>query len=95
MLINVCSVAEVSIWIKNEGTEAYKPDVYGKEVLITRHFTIQGSSSYKIKSAGGKTISTRRDELNAITDHMGIQVGHPTTRLLVHANTNRGRSIIL
>lgn len=73
----LCSQSEVSISIKNQGEEAYKPDIYGKSIIITRKFTKEGSSSYKIKSADGKIISTKRDELSAICDHMNIQVDNP------------------
>jgi structural maintenance of chromosomes protein 6 len=75
------SASEVTIRLKNEGPEAYKPDVYGKSIVITRSFNISGSSGYKIKAlvADGKkyqekVISTKREELNAICDHMSIQV---------------------
>lgn len=63
--------------IKNEGDEAYRPDVYGKSIVITRHFTKSGSSGYKIKSKDGKTISTKKEELASICDHMNIQVDNP------------------
>ncbi|KAL1744412.1 hypothetical protein HDZ31DRAFT_82675 [Schizophyllum fasciatum] len=71
------SVAEVTIMLKNQGDEAYKPHEYGKSIIITRRFTKDGSSSYKIKSKEGRVISTKKDELSAICDHMGIQVDNP------------------
>ncbi|THH10198.1 hypothetical protein EW145_g1501 [Phellinidium pouzarii] len=71
------SAAEVTITIKNEGDDAYRPDAYGKSIVITRRFTKEGSSSYKIKSKDGKTISTKKEELSAICDHMNIQVDNP------------------
>lgn len=73
----LCSAAEVIITIKNEGEDAYKPSVYGKSIVITRKFTKEGNSSYKIKSKDGKTISTKKEELSAICDHMNIQVDNP------------------
>ncbi|KAL6303900.1 hypothetical protein BKA93DRAFT_826310 [Sparassis latifolia] len=71
------SVAEVTVCLKNQGEEAYRPKDYGKTIVITRRFTRQGSSSYKIKSKEGKVISTKREELSAICDHMNIQVDNP------------------
>ena len=76
-LILEFSAAEVTITIKNEGEDAYKPSVYGKSIVVTRRFTKEGNSSYKIKSKDGKTISTKREELSAICDHMNIQVDNP------------------
>ena len=71
------SQSEVSISIKNQGDEAFKPHIYGDRIIVTRKFTKEGSSSYKIKSADGKLVSTKRDELSAICDHMNIQVDNP------------------
>ncbi|KAG2362689.1 P-loop containing nucleoside triphosphate hydrolase protein [Suillus spraguei] len=69
--------SEITISLKNHGEEAYKPKEYGKSIIITRKFTKDGSSSWKIKSKDGKVISTKRDELSAICDHMNIQVDNP------------------
>ena len=67
----------MAIKLKNTGEEAYKHDVYGDSIIVTRRFTKDGSSSYKIKSRDGKVISTKREELSAICDHMNIQVDNP------------------
>ena len=71
------SVAEVSVQLKNQGEEAFKPNEYGKSIIITRRFTKDGGSAYKIKSKEGRVISTKREELQAICDHMNIQVDNP------------------
>jgi hypothetical protein len=71
------SAAEVSIHLKNQGEEAYKHDLYGDSIVITRRFTREGSSSYKIKSRDGKVVSNKREELSAICDHMNVQVDNP------------------
>jgi chromosome segregation ATPase len=71
------SAAEVTIQLKNQGEEAYKYDLYGDSIVITRRFTKEGASSYKIKSRDGKIVSTKREELSAICDHMNIQVDNP------------------
>lgn len=67
----------MTISLKNQGEEAYKPQTYGKSIVITRRFKKDGSSSYKIKSKDGKVISSKREELSAICDHMNIQVDNP------------------
>ncbi|KDR83091.1 hypothetical protein GALMADRAFT_238908 [Galerina marginata CBS 339.88] len=69
--------SEVTIHIKNQGEEAFKPKEYGKTIVITRKFTKEGSSSWKIKSKDNKVISTKKEELAAICDHMNIQVDNP------------------
>jgi len=74
---DLISVSEVTIHLKNQGEEAYKPKEYGKSIHITRRFTKDGSSTWKIKSQDDKVISTKKDELAAICDHMNIQVDNP------------------
>ncbi|KAI0269879.1 P-loop containing nucleoside triphosphate hydrolase protein [Gloeopeniophorella convolvens] len=71
------SAAEVTIHLKNQGDEAYKHDLYGDSIIVTRRFTKEGASSYKIKSKDERLISTKREELSAICDHMNIQVDNP------------------
>ncbi|KAI0357379.1 P-loop containing nucleoside triphosphate hydrolase protein [Trametes cingulata] len=71
------AVAEVTVMLKNQGEEAYRPKDYGRSIVITRRFTKEGASSYKIKSRDGRVISTKREELQAICDHMNIQVDNP------------------
>ena len=67
----------MTVILKNQGEEAYRPKDYGKSIVITRRFTKEGSSSYKIKSKDGRVVSTKREELSAICDHMNIQVDNP------------------
>ncbi|KAG8685281.1 Structural maintenance of chromosomes protein 6, partial [Ceratobasidium sp. 395] len=77
-------VAEVMITLKNEGLDAFRPEVYGKAIRITRRFTDKGSSSYTIKGAKDnykKTISSKKEELTNITDHMNLQVDNPVVVL--------------
>lgn len=72
--------AEVSITLKNGGHEPYKSRTYGDGITITRRFQENGGS-YKIKNADGKTVSTTKAELDAITDHFGVDVDNPMSIL--------------
>lgn len=71
------TAAEVTLTLKNGGHEPFKPNEYGNSIIITRHFTQNGSSSYKLKNQHGKTVSTKREELSAILDHFLIDVDNP------------------
>ncbi|CAO3671505.1 unnamed protein product [Umbelopsis ramanniana] len=75
------SVGQVIVKISNRGSDAYRPDLYGESIIIERRISKDGASGYKIKSASGKTVSTKREELTAICDHMSIQVDNPLTIL--------------
>jgi chromosome segregation ATPase len=90
------SAAEVTIHIKNFGEEAYKASVYGDKIIITRRFTKEGASTWKIQDARKRVVTTKREELAAICDHMNIQVDNPINiltqgrcarRLCVHCLT--------
>lgn len=74
--MQVSRTAEVSITLKNGGHEPYKSKTYGDGITITRRFQENGGS-YKIKNADGKVVSTAKGELDAITDHFGIDVDNP------------------
>lgn len=69
--------SEVTITLKNRGDEAYKHDIYGDSIIITRRFDTKGSSTYKIRAKDGTVISHKKEELSAICDHMNIQVDNP------------------
>lgn len=68
---------DVRLQLRNRGNDGYKPDIYGESIIVERRISLDGGSSYRIKNAKGKTISTKRDDLAAILDHMNIQVDNP------------------
>ena len=39
---------------QNEGSDAYKPDVFGKKIIIERKLQRSGSNTYSIKMKQGK-----------------------------------------
>ena len=70
------SFAEVTIWLKNRGVDAYRPEVYGTSIEIVRRINLDGSGAYKIKSTKTNAIvSTKKEELLLILDQFNIQVG--------------------
>ncbi|KAJ3155633.1 Structural maintenance of chromosomes protein 6 [Geranomyces variabilis] len=75
------SVGTVTVTIRNEGPDAYRPDVYGNAIIIERKLRREGAHTYKIKSANKALISTKRDELLAILDSMQIHADNPMTIL--------------
>ncbi|KAG9290012.1 hypothetical protein G9A89_010318 [Geosiphon pyriformis] len=88
------SAGLVNVRLRNGGDDAYRPDVYGDAIQIERRITRDGTNGYKIKSADGKTISSKREELTAILDHMMIQVDNPmnvlsqdTARQFLHSSS--------
>ncbi|KAI5248805.1 DNA repair protein [Aureobasidium subglaciale] len=68
--------AYVAVKIKNQGDMSYYPNDYGKSIIVERHFT-QTGSGFKIKNAEGKTMSTKRAELENIVDFFALQLDNP------------------
>uniref|UniRef100_A0A8C3T2F1 Structural maintenance of chromosomes protein 6 n=1 Tax=Chelydra serpentina TaxID=8475 RepID=A0A8C3T2F1_CHESE len=48
--------ADVSITLRNQGKDAFKPGVYGSSIIVTQHISMDGSRSYKLKSKTGLAI---------------------------------------
>ncbi|KAF4985391.1 hypothetical protein FDECE_16589 [Fusarium decemcellulare] len=67
--------------IKNGGSDAYQPDIYGESIIVERHFSKSGSSGFKIKSAAGRIISTKKQEVDEISEWYALQIGNPLTVL--------------
>lgn len=53
------------------------PDDYGKSIIVERHFSKNGTSGFKIKSETGRIVSTKKAELDAITDFFSLQIDNP------------------
>ena len=67
----------LSVTIKNHGETGYRPELYGDSIVIERHFTRNGTSGFKMKSASGRIISTKRYDLDEISDHFALQLDNP------------------
>ncbi|KAF6070652.1 AAA domain family protein [Candida albicans] len=50
------STSRITVVLKNEGSDAYKPDVFGKKIIIERKLQRSGSNTYSIKNEAGKVV---------------------------------------
>ncbi|KAH7138112.1 dna repair protein-like protein rad18 [Dendryphion nanum] len=66
----------LSVRIKNQGSSAYKPDLYGRSIIVERHFT-KTSSGFKLKDINGKIVSNKKQELEDILDAFALQIDNP------------------
>lgn len=69
------------VQIKNAGSDAYQPDLYGDSIIVERHFSKTGASGFKIKTADNKVISTKKQEVDEISEWFALQMGNPLTIL--------------
>ena len=76
MFYTDCSSAKVIVHLRNRGTEAYRPDVYGRTIVVERRIGADGKGwNYKIKGLKGTIVSSKKEDLIPILDHCKIQVG--------------------
>lgn len=69
--------AALIVKLKNEGNDAYQTDVFGKSIIIERHFSRSGSTSWKLKNEFGKIISTRKGDVDDMIEYYQLQVDNP------------------
>jgi chromosome segregation ATPase len=74
---NISRSATLSVKIKNQGSAAYKPDIYGKSIIVQRHFSRTGTSGFKIQNENGKLISNKKSDLEDILDVFALQLDNP------------------
>jgi hypothetical protein len=76
-LANNSRSATIVVKIKNQGEGAYMPNEYGDTIIVERHFNKAGTSGFKLKSANGRIISTKRADLDDICDYFALQIDNP------------------
>jgi structural maintenance of chromosomes protein 6 len=70
--------ASVTCYLKNQGPNAYRHDLYGDTIVVERHFNNAKTSSFKIKNVNGRTVvSTSKSDLDEILDHYCLQIENP------------------
>ena len=81
------AIINVTIWNKpTRDYEAYRHEVYGDFITIERRISKQ--HSWAFKSANGKVISRKKDELEQILHTLNLNASNPVT--VMTQNTARG-----
>lgn len=73
--------ATIEIQLMNEGHDSYEPEIYGKKVIVTRHITASGSSSYTIRNERNEKINATKSDLSKMLLYLNIQVENPVSVL--------------
>lgn len=71
------STSRITVVLKNEGSDAYKPDVFGKKIIIERKLQRSGSNTYSIKNEAGKVVSNKKSVLDEILYKFSITIDNP------------------
>lgn len=67
----------LTVKIKNQGSSAYKPELYGDSVIVERWFNKKGASGFKLMDRNGNEVDTKRSELEDIIDFFGLAIDNP------------------
>jgi chromosome segregation ATPase len=73
---NGCGYGSVSVDIKNEGEDAFKPPLYGKVITVERRIT-ETTQTFCMKDEKGKKVAGKREDLQELLDHFNIEVDNP------------------
>ncbi|CAL2243410.1 unnamed protein product [Prunus armeniaca] len=72
-----CSYAVVHVELKNQGEDAFKPEIYGDVIVIERR--ISGTATTTVlKDQQGKKVASRKEDLRELVEHFNVSV-HPST----------------
>ena len=69
--------AILTVRLKNEGSDAYQTDLYGDSIIVERHFSRSGSSGYRLKNSAGRTVSTKKGDVDDLIEYFNLQVDNP------------------
>lgn len=70
--------AVIRVTLRNEGADAFRPDIYGKRITVERKIVKgHGATGYAIISADNKVQSTEKKELERILRNFNIFVENP------------------
>ena len=97
----------IRVTLRNQGTDAYRPEVFGKSVTVQRTIQQNGATTYKLLTARGKAmekkdaVKTARKELQDMLDKFNLDVNNPVTVLdqenakhFLHGKTKRSKSVV-
>jgi hypothetical protein len=71
--------ALVRITLRNDavGSDAFRPDQFGRKVVVERLIRRDGSAEYRLKDEKGLLVSKLKTDLDAMLDHLNIQTDNP------------------
>ncbi|ETV90947.1 hypothetical protein H310_14361 [Aphanomyces invadans] len=71
--------ALVRITLFNDGTgsDAFRPEQFGPRIQVERIIRSEGTAEYRLKDSGGHLVSKSKADLEAMLDHLNIQIENP------------------
>ena len=69
--------AIVQVRLRNEGSDAFKPDLYGRHITIERRIPKNGAAKYRLISENGTIVSSESRELRALQRQFNVYMENP------------------
>lgn len=69
--------ALITIKIKNEGDDAYRPEMFGHAIIVERHFSRNGSGGFALKSSKGNVVSRLKADVDDMIEYFQMQIDNP------------------
>ncbi|KUF85948.1 ABC transporter SMC family [Phytophthora nicotianae] len=69
--------ALVSVKLRNDNSDVFHPDKYGKNIIVERLIRRDGSAEYRLKNEQGHVVSKLKSELDTMMDRLNIQTDNP------------------
>lgn len=69
--------SSIQVKLKNKGEGAYQPEAFGESIIVERHFTRNGTSGFKLKSALDRIISTKKRDVDELVEYFCLQMDNP------------------
>ena len=79
MIRSGAASGKITVVMSNDGGDAFRPETYGKSIVVEKTLNLTGANALKIKSEHGEVVATKADELNKLADHFCIDVDNPIT----------------
>ncbi|ETS63981.1 hypothetical protein PaG_02317 [Moesziomyces aphidis] len=71
------SSATITVTVRNQGSDAFRPEAYGDHIVIERRILADGPATWKMKAANGRVVATTKSELESFCDFANIQPDNP------------------
>ncbi|RHY26666.1 hypothetical protein DYB32_007412 [Aphanomyces invadans] len=59
------------------GSDAFRPEQFGPRIQVERIIRSEGTAEYRLKDSGGHLVSKSKADLEAMLDHLNIQIENP------------------
>ncbi|ETV68991.1 hypothetical protein, variant 2 [Aphanomyces astaci] len=71
------ALVRITLLNDGKGTDAFRPEQFGTRIQVERLIRIEGTAEYRLKDMDGRVVSKAKADLEAMLDHLNIQIDNP------------------